>query len=113
MPDVELVAFETAVEKLCADWVLDVAKLLSAAGDSVSARTDILKTKIKGLHVPQKSEEKEIAALPARINEILTQESVRLKGLMELKLLMKMDVKARKLTLDGSETRGAITALRR
>jgi len=64
MPDVELVAYETAVEKLCADWVLDVAKLLNSAGDAVSARTGVLKTKIKGLQVPQKSNEKEIAALP-------------------------------------------------
>jgi len=27
-----------------------------------------------------------------------------------MKLVMKMDVKARKLTVDGSETKGAITA---
>ncbi len=113
MPDVELVAFETAVEKHCADWVLEVAKLLSDVGSAVSARTDALKGKIKNLKVPQKSDEKEVAWLPARINEILSQESVRLKGLVEMKLVMKMDVKARKLTIDGSETKGAITALRR
>ena|ERR1051326_1901185 len=113
MADVELVAYETAVEKLCADWTLDVAKLLTHAGEAVSARTDVLKTKIKSLPVPQKSDEKEIAALPGRINEILAQESVRIKALIELKLAMKMDVKARKLTVEGSETKGAITALRR
>jgi len=113
MADMELVTFETAVEKLCADWTLDVAKLLNDAGEAVAKRSDVLRGKIKSLPVPQKSDEKEISQLPARINEILGQESVRLKGLIEMKLVIKIDVKARRLTIDGSEMRGAITALRR
>jgi hypothetical protein len=111
MASVEIVAFETQVDKYCADWVLEVAKLLKQAREGVSARTNTLGKKIAGLGVPAKATPKEISEIPARINQIVKENSVRLKEIVEMELYMALDAKAKKLTHSGQSFKGHITAL--
>ena len=111
MANVELVAFETAVDKLCADWVLDVTKLLQKVSDDVDKRTDILGQKIVGVRVPQKGDPAELSELPARVNEILKENSVRLKGIVNMQLDLVMDVKAKKLKDRGFTLTGHLASL--
>ena len=111
MATVDIVAFETQVDKFCADWVLDIAKLLKAAREGVSARTKTLGKKISDLGVPEKATPKEISEIPARINEIVKENSVRLKEVVEMQLFMDLDVKAKKLSHSGQSFKGHITAL--
>ena len=110
-PDVEIVTFETKVDKLCADWVLDIAKQLKQVRDAISARTKALGAAIAAVPVPKESDPKDVAELPARVNEILKENSVRLKGIVDVQFYMKMDVKARKLSHSGQSYAGHLTAL--
>ena len=49
MADASLVAFESAVGKLCADWVLDVAKLPAKGKIAIKDLSRALRRKIAGL----------------------------------------------------------------
>jgi hypothetical protein len=111
MADVEMINFEAAVDKLCSDWVQDVARMLTDARASVGQRTKLLRQKIVSVRVPQKVDEKKLGEIPARINEILKQDSVRLKGIVELELVVEIDLKARKLKIDGHSMKGHLVGL--
>ena len=111
MADMELVKFEAAVEKHCADWLGDVAKLLEQCHAAVSARSHVLRKLVAAVPVPQQSDPKDLAKIPERINQLLAQQSSDLKGIVELALSAKIDVKSRKLTCDGFGMSGSITKL--
>ena len=105
----EIVDFETKVEKACAEWVLTVAKLLAKKSGEVEQRTHVLRQKIMSVPLPQKTDPKELQKIPIRINEILRQESLTLKGVVDMKLKLEIDVKARKLKDKGHQMTGAFS----
>ena len=111
MPKVELVAFETEVEKQCADWVLAVTRQLAKDHEAIKALVRGLQQKIANIPFPENTEDKDLNAIPARINEILSHESVRLKGVVDLTLYAKVDIKGKKVKVDGFGLAGVINDL--
>jgi hypothetical protein len=103
MANVEMAAFETAVEKLCADWESDVTKRIGQAQQAVNKLTDGLIGKMNALRVPLINTEKgNVPRLtPARINELLKQHSASLKGTVDLDLQIQIDVKDGKMSVNG------------
>ena len=55
--------------------------------------------------------EKALGEIPNRINELLKRESVPLKGIVNLTLSVKMNVKAKMMTVDGHGLGGTINSL--
>ena len=111
MAKVEIVKFETSVDKLCADWVLEVAKQLTDVREAVGKRTEALGKAIEKLPAPQKVTDDELNELPARINEIVKENSVRLKGVIEMKVDMRIDGKAKKIEYRGYGYKGKLAGL--
>jgi hypothetical protein len=111
MADMEMVKFEAAVEKHCAEWLGDVGKLLDQCHAAVTARCHVLRQRVAAVPVPQQTDPKDLAKIPDRINELLAQQSSDLQGIVELKLSAKIDVKSRKLTCDGFGMSGSLTKL--
>src|SRR5690349_9004775 len=101
MGDMAMVKYEAEVEKQCAEWMGDVAKLLEQCEAAVKARSRLLGQKIASLPVPEPIDPKTLPKVPDRINEILTRETADLKGVVELELSAKIDTKTRKVTIDG------------
>ncbi len=101
MGEMDMVSFEAAVEKLCADWEVDVAKFLKRGQTDINTRNHALGKSIAALPIPQKTDIKEVLKLPDRINEILGKENARLKNLVSLRIPAKIDPKTRKLTITG------------
>ena len=101
MGEIKMITFEAGVEKLCADWVVDVAKFLKRGKDATDQRTDQLRDKLLKLPVPQKTDPKDLAKIPDKINEILKKKNVRLKSMLDVELFLKIDVKTRKLSSEG------------
>jgi hypothetical protein len=111
MPDMEIVKYEAAVEKHCADWMGDVAKLLEQCKAAVKARCRELGQRIANVPVPATTDPKNLTKIPDRINEILTRETSDLKGIVEVQLTTKIDPKTRKLIFDGFSVAGDLTKL--
>jgi len=111
MANAEIVKFEAEVDKLCADWVVGVNKDLQKVTDAVSTLTDALRGRISSLRLPQKAGPDELNELPARINEILRENSVRLKGIVEVELHLTIDAKAKKLANTGYRMSGHLNSL--
>jgi hypothetical protein len=103
MANVEMATFETAVEKLCADWESDVSKRIGQAQQAVTKLTEGLTGKLSTLRVPLILTEKGNAPrlTPARINELLKQHSASLKGTVDLDLTIQIDVKDGKMSVNG------------
>src|SRR5215510_5812315 len=108
MADLDMVKYEAAVEKLCADYVVDVATLLKKAHTDATTRTHTLRQAVAKIPFPKSSDPDEQKNIPKRINEILKDESVRLKGVLEVELIADVDVAAKKVTIDGFKSSGAV-----
>ena len=111
MADLDMVKYEAAVEKLCADYVVDVATLLKKAHTDASTRTHALRMAVAKIPFPKDSDPDEQKNIPKRINEILKEESVRLKDVIQVDLSAKVDVAGKKVTIDGFGMTGAVTKL--
>src|SRR5262245_540069 len=111
MADLDMVKYEAAVEKLCADYVVDVATTLKKAHTDVSARTHALRMAVAKIPFPKDSDADEQKNIPTRINEILRDESMRLKEVVQVKMEAKVDVAGKKVTIDGFGMSGAVTKL--
>jgi hypothetical protein len=96
MADLDMVKYEAAVEKLCADYVVDVATLLKKAHTDATARTHVLRLAVAKIPFPKDSQPDEQKNIPKRINEILKEESVRLKGVIEVELMAKVTLGRRR-----------------
>jgi len=111
MADLEVAALEAQIEKLFADWTLEVTKLLDAEKTAITSRTQILNQKIAAVRVPQNADAKALGELPKRINEIVKQETSALKGTADLTLDIKIDVKAKKLKAGTFKLSGTVSDL--
>ena len=107
MANVELVTYNKVVEKLCIDCVVDVAKLLSQCSKAVGARAYTLASDIAKLSVPD-AEDKELEKIPAQANAILKREGSDFAGILTLSVLLKVDVKARKVSAQGGGLSGTL-----
>ena len=108
---VELARYENAVDKASADWTLDVTKLIQKLGTDITARTDALRKLLLALPAPKSIDDAEFAKLGERINEINASDGTRLKGLLEMQMIVKVDAKAKRLGIDGYRLKGKVIEL--
>jgi hypothetical protein len=111
MPDVQMAAFENGVDKACADWTLEVTKLIDKLKEDLRACHAKLGKRIEGVRAPQSLADKDFAKLPDAVNVILAQDSARLKGIVDLELVFKADAKAKKLSYQGFALKGKVRDL--
>jgi hypothetical protein len=111
MPNPDIVAYESEVDRLCASWVADVAKELKHCNDVVKKHSTSLGKKIATVRIPQNAAEGDLKAIPNRINQILKEDSARIKKAVELELDLKIDVKKKKLQSGGWRLSGSVTEM--
>jgi hypothetical protein len=111
MPDAQMVAFENGVDKACTDWTLEVTKLIDKLKEDVRACHAKLGKRIEAVRAPQTLADKDFAKLPDAVNTILAQNSARLKGIVELELVFKIDARAKKLNYQGYGMKGKVRDL--
>jgi hypothetical protein len=102
MADMEMIKFEAAVEKLCADWEVDIAKAFKREQDAIDQRTKQLTQQIVALPFPTDADADELSKVPNRINEILKDEATDIWNRVALDLPANIDEKTSKLSISGA-----------
>ena len=108
MADMEVIKYEAAIEKLCADWVVDVSKAMKREHDAIEQRTVQLRQQIVALPFPTESDPAEIKNLPSKINEIFRDENQDLKDMVFVDLTAFVNEAGDKLTINGHMMLGYI-----
>ena len=111
MGKLDLVPYEAAIDKLCVSCVTDIAKELKRATAAVDKRISELAKKIQSVPIPQNLSEEELKEIPDLIDQTLAADSKKLKNLAEPNVTFTIDVKKKKLRLDGWGFEGSVAEL--
>src|SRR5262245_31084809 len=107
----EMAAYEAEVDKLCAQWAVNVAKELKHCVTEIESYSAGLAKAISSVKVPQGLDDKELNDIPDRINKILKDDSDRVRDVIELKVTAKVDVKKKKVDISSWGYSGKLVEL--